>query len=317
MIEYIKKKIDSIIKDLNEKVNLNYHSQLIGFCRTLLAFATLVTLLFNSQSVLFPLAKQSYASTPYAEFFIGQFSIFNLLSEHYLIAKSISILILMFVIIGWRPKITCIFHWWITMSLFSGSPSVDGGDQLAQILTLLLLPICLTDKRKWHWSLSLSKQVKSYSLKNLFLYSFYLIIRLQVCFVYFQAATHKLNVTEWVDGTATYYWFNHPYFGLNDSLKWLSEILFYSYLSSTIITWGAIILELLLFMALIAKNKYKNFLFIAGVFFHLAIWFVHGLFSFFLVMVVALMLYLIPIDTQIDFNLLRIKYKLKSKYVDK
>lgn len=104
---------------------------------------------------------------------------------------------------------------------------------------------------------------------------------------------------EWVDGTVLHYWFNNPYFGLNEKMKWINQVLFLNYTTTSISAWSVIILELFLFMGLIAKDKYKKPLLYAGFIFHLLTWFIHGLFSFFLIMTSALIIYLAPINRPI------------------
>lgn len=136
----------------NKKASMAINTPVLGICRTLLACATLTTLLFNDYAVLFPEIQGIQSILPEQDFFFNKISIFTLVGENYLLAKSVSVIILLVTIIGWRPRVSAIFHWWITFSLFSSSPSIDGGDQLASILTLLLVPICLVDSRKWHWS---------------------------------------------------------------------------------------------------------------------------------------------------------------------
>lgn len=298
----IKKEIIAFFGNIQKSSDISFHTPLLGLCRSILAFATFTTLVFNDHATLFPIPDNANSASAYADFALGKLSLFVILSDQFVLAKTISVSLLLLVISGWRPKITGIIHWWIAFSLFTGSPSVDGGDQLSQILTLLLIPICLTDPRKWHWNKLDKNDIAFSPQKKFILFTFYVAIKLQVCFVYFQAATHKFNVTEWKDGTAVYYWFNNPYFGFNDNLRWISDVLFYSYTTTVIVTWGTLILELLLFMALLAKEKYKRVLFFFGLFFHFAIWIVHGLFSFFLVMTAALTLYLVPLQKNIPFS---------------
>lgn len=62
------------------------------------------------------------------------------------------------------------------------------------------------------------------------------------------------------------------------------------------LTWGAILLEVSLAMGLFIKEEYRPWLFRAGLAFHTAILFVHGLFSFFFPMAAALILYLRSYD---------------------
>jgi len=300
---------DKIESWANKKASININTPILGLCRSLLACATLITLVFNDYAVLFPEIQGIQSILPEQDFFLNKISIFTLMGGNYLLAKYISIFILLVAIVGWRPRVSAVFHWWITFSLFSSSPSIDGGDQLASILTLLLIPICLSDTRKSHWNHQKSKRPEL-SRYGFFVYTVLAVIRIQVSFVYFQAATHKFNVNEWMDGTVLYYWFNHPYFGLNKNLIWISDLLFSSYVTTSILTWSILVLELLLFMGLLSDKKYRTPLFWAGFTFHFFTWTIHGLFSFFLVMTSALILYLLPLDNSTLIDNLSIKKRL-------
>jgi hypothetical protein len=74
-------------------------------------------------------------------------------------------------------------------------------------------------------------------------------------------------------------------------------------LTVTLITWGAMVLELLLFMALLMPKRVWGVLLIAAIAFHAAIAAIHGLISFSLVMTGALILYLRPTEKEFCFRL--------------
>jgi len=69
--------------------------------------------------------------------------------------KWLAILVLLFVIIGYFQKIACLLHWWVSFSFLYSATIIDGGDQIASILTFLLIPICFLDNRKNHWNLKI------------------------------------------------------------------------------------------------------------------------------------------------------------------
>ncbi|CAN5179691.1 hypothetical protein BH09ACT6_BH09ACT6_12220 [soil metagenome] len=70
------------------------------------------------------------------------------------LAKLAGILILGIVASGWRPRFTAIPMWWVLFGNQSSLIVVDGGDQIAAVLALLLIPVSLTDRRRWHWRTS-------------------------------------------------------------------------------------------------------------------------------------------------------------------
>ncbi|PZG39838.1 hypothetical protein C1I98_23110 [Spongiactinospora gelatinilytica] len=67
-------------------------------------------------------------------------------------AKPAAAVVLVWVAGGWRPRLSAIPHWWVCFSFSTSSNIIDGGDQVAAITSLLLIPICLTDGRRWHWN---------------------------------------------------------------------------------------------------------------------------------------------------------------------
>jgi len=113
-----------------------------------------------------------------------------------------------------------------------------------------------------------------------------------MCLVYFHAGVGKIGKEEWSNGTAVYYWFNDPTFGMPDFVRPLLEPILANPLGVITVTWGVIFLEILLFMAIIMNDKPRYFLFYPGLAFHLLIIVIHGLFSFFFAMAGGLLLYL-------------------------
>ena len=211
-----------------------------------------------------------------------------------------ALIVLFLIVIGFSPRFTCIFHCWITSSFLLASSAVDGGDQIASNLSLLILPICLMDNRKWHWAKSIAADTPL--IKNMAAYFVFGLVRLQIAIIYFHSAVGKLDVEEWVNGTATYYWLNNTFFRMP---KWsepvLMPILSHSF-GVTIMSYGAIILELSLFLCLFASERLKKYMLTFGILFHFSILILHGLVSFFFSISAGLILYLYPVSKAIDFK---------------
>jgi|JI10StandDraft_1071094.scaffolds.fasta_scaffold01687_9 antimicrobial peptide system SdpB family protein len=272
-----------------------------GFARSTIAFGSLITLIFNHSSILFR-PHIGLLEVPSCSD-INSFSLYCLFSNNLELARFISIGCLVLVVIGWRPRVTGILHWYVTFSLSATATVLDGGDHIATILTFLLLPICLTDKRIWHWSQSQTEPNNLiFLISGTVAVSASMIIRLQMCLVYLHAASAKLSVAEWQDGTATYYWFTHPTFGISNSLLPFFLPLLQNGVIITTITWGTIILELLLFTGILATRGARKKMFYLGIAFHFSIILVHGLFSFFFSMLGGLILYLLPLNEQISYS---------------
>ena len=118
-----------------------------GAARSLLALSLLLTLAFSDVHVLFRPAV-GIDTVPICNGITGRISLFCLLHGHLALAKAIAIILLLIVASGWRPRITGLIHWWVGVSFMSSAILVDGGDQVASVLALLLVPVTLTDQRR-------------------------------------------------------------------------------------------------------------------------------------------------------------------------
>jgi antimicrobial peptide system SdpB family protein len=264
-----------------------------ALARTLLAVASVLTLAFNSPDMLFvPRPVEGVASGVQCELGLAWMGLYCLAGpEHLQLARWAAVAVLLLIATGYRPRLLGIPHWWLTFSFQASAGVVDGGDQLAAILTLLLVPVTLLDGRRSHW---LPPQPAARSpLRSFVSWWCYGLVRVQVAVVYFHAAVGKTQVQEWVDGTALYYWMLHPDFG---APGWLRPMVRAVVLSPVVapLAWGVIILEFMLAAALMAKDRYRPWLLAAGLLLHLGIMLVHGLVTFSLVMFAALLLYLPP-----------------------
>ncbi len=264
-----------------------------GLARSMMALATGTTLLVNNTTVLMypPRACQGLA----------RLGFFCLMSHHLEWARWIAIVALFGIASGWRPRFTGIPHWWISLS-FMQAVRPDGGDVIAAVLTILLLPVCLTDTRVWHWMPPSEEPQPRW--QRLWALSAFLMIRIQVCLIYFEAGISKISVPEWQDGTATYYFFTNPFIGVPSwELRALMPFLTNG-VSVAVLTWGAIMIEILLFMSLFMSKRAWPYMLWMGIFFHVAIFVVHGIPTFSFVMIAALILYLRPVSQ--PFSLPRI-----------
>lgn len=265
-----------------------------GLARSVLAMGTLLTLLAHGTETLFGLAGRSVAALG-AALPLSRFSLFELTPVAYLpAARWCAILALSAVVTGWRPRITGVLHWWVSLSFSLSCGIIDGGDQVTTVIATLLLPVALTDPRKWHWSAAPELNTQAGHAAALLARSAFTVIRLQVAAIYFHAAVGKLGVAEWVNGTAAYYWFTHPVFGLNQSLLPILVPVLASPWGVVLFTWGAMLIEVALFTGVAARRRWWPALLAVGLAFHFAILIIHGLVSFFFAMAGALILYLRP-----------------------
>lgn len=298
----------------------NVWGNTFGLTRALLATSTLLTLLFNNTDILFT-PGVGLTKCPSCVG-ITKLSLYCIFIEHLEAVRVVSILVLIITILGWRPAITGIFHWWVCFSLNTTSLIIDGGDQVAAVLSLLILPICLTDFRVSHWD----PVDVDYKLNNNFFFQIrcfiayisYIIIRYQVALIYFESVISKFKVTEWLDGTVTYYWFLNPYMGVDSFLKDIFLYLFTNSYVVTATTWGSLFLEFFLFTGLFLERKYRVPLYLLGLFFHALIAVLFGLIPFFFSMAACLTIYLYPIGSNLPMKIYsKIKNECHRLYGDR
>lgn len=262
-----------------------------GLARTLMAGSTLITLLINPMHVLFRPVAGIPGEVGCLDF-AGHVSLFCIVPSHEMwIARAVAIVILALAASGWRPRWTAVPHWWVSFSVWSSAHIGDGGDQVAAVLTLLMLPLALTDARTWHWKPVIVAQSGPHPLSRVIGFSSLGMMKLQVAIIYFHAAFGKLGVPEWVDGTAMYYWFRDGYMGLPGYLLPLANPLLFSP-TVAFLTWSALVLELTLGACLFAPWSIRRIVLPIALLFHASIaWFL-GITSFSIIMIGALLIYL-------------------------
>jgi antimicrobial peptide system SdpB family protein len=261
----------------------------------MLALATLLTLLADSSERLFnPLVVDDPGSFDRSA--IASASLFFLARNHLTAAKLVAIAVLVVVIIGWRPRFSALPHWWISYSFAASASMIDGGDQVAATLTLLLLPVALTDGRTSHWTgIGSGGPAASTAAQT-----GWVLIRAQMAVIYLFAAVLKFPSEEWANGTALYYWWRNPTFGVAGLLRPVTE-----WIGQTVLvvplTWSVLVVELSLAAALVAPLRVRRTLLPIAVLFHLGIAVAHGLITFALTMSAALVLYLRPAWQPFEF----------------
>jgi antimicrobial peptide system SdpB family protein len=267
-----------------------------GLSRSLLALSSLATLLTNPPSLLFYVG-------PGIDHVLrcGQaraLSLYCVIPHHNLVlAQIIAIGVLLAAVSGWRPQLTAIPHWWVTFSFQASTTEIDGGDRIAAIATLLIIPLALTDYRKSHWDTSTITMTSLEGLtRSALAWSAVWVLRLQVAGIYLQSSVAKLTRPEWVNGTAVYYWLTDPTFG---APSWLSPILrpvLDAAVGVRLLTWAVIVIEFGLFLTLLIPGRIRIYWLTPGVLLHAGIAVCMGLISFSLAMIGCLVLFLIPAD---------------------
>ncbi|WP_369888514.1 sporulation-delaying protein SdpB family protein [Bacillus halotolerans] len=290
----------------------NPWTNVYGLARSIIALSSLLTLLVNHPSLIMKPAS-GISSYPACKM---NLSLFCLGENNYMMLnlfRWVCIAILVLVVIGWRPRITGILHWYISYSLQSSLIVIDGGEQAAAVITFLLIPITLTDPRKWHWSGRPDDPEGQRTIGKITAFISYFVIRLQVAVLYFHSTVAKLSQQEWVDGTAVYYFAQEKTIGFNGFFQALTK----PFVSSPFVvipTWGTLLVQIVIFAALFAPKKHWRLILIIAVFMHEIFAVMLGLISFSLIMAGILILYLTPIDSTFQFTYIRrLKWNKKEK----
>lgn len=267
----------------------------LGLARTVLALSTLGTLLATSPaSLMAPLADGTVPPTCSDLTRVGLWCVVTAGKGE--LARWLSVAVLLLVASGWRPRFTGVLHWYVAFSLMANVSILDGGDQVTTVLTLLLVPVTLTDPRRWHWQSWPSNGV---GIGRVIGYTGMVLIQIQVAVIYLHASIAKLGVREWADGTAMFYWLRHPTFGATGWVGSLAEFITDSPVGVAVMTWSSIVLEFALAVALLLRPPLRRYLLAAGIAFHGLIAITMGLISFSTAMTAALLLYLLPIGHQV------------------
>lgn len=266
---------------------------IFGAGRSLIALGLLITVSFDGTEVLF--------APDTARFPLGRCGNDTLLDSTlfcltgFEVGRWLAIIIFLCVMLGYFPALTAIPFAYAAWSLQSTLAIPEGGDQLASNLAIIMIPASLMDWRLSQWSSATTDPLRRTSwqrLPSLIRGTTVLVLWGQMAIVYFFAAVEKFAVEEWKDGTALFYWSTDPNFGATGVRLQILELLSTNSLLVVALTWGTLVLELLLAFAWMAQWKIKRALLVAGVIFHLGIALFMGLISFSIIMCGALLIYL-------------------------
>ena len=270
-----------------------------GLARTLIAVGTLLTLAFSSASTLF-VPVRSMGDAPFCGGVSGG-GIFCVVPDGQLeLTRWACVAVLIVVASGWRPRWTGVPHWYICFSVMNNIAIPDGGDQIAAILTLLLVPVTLGDRRRWHWTPAVVDAERSMSTSVVVLAiaaCSMVVAQIQVAGLYLNSSLAKLGVPEWVDGTALYYWVHDTSFGAPPWAQGIAYAVVDNSTTLVLLTWLPLILEFSLAISIFLPRRAKSWLLPMGIIFHIFIGATMGLWSFAFVMFGALIILLKPVGS--------------------
>ncbi|MEU2778849.1 sporulation-delaying protein SdpB family protein [Streptomyces sp. NPDC007162] len=260
----------------------DFRSRWFGVGRSLICFAELtVVLITPSKALLTPVltisdgARCGGVRAASAYCLVGGTSH----AEH---ARWILVAVLLVAAIGYRPRWTAIPQLWAVYSIAVSITVPDGGESVGMIMSLLMLPIALTDNRTWQWNpptepLSPSGHAVAYAA--------FWAVRLQLAYIYLDTAISKFGVADWANGTAEYYFLRDNMFGV--AKPWAGPLLALSKYPLVVIgmTWGALVVELLIALCILGSDRWRKVGLVLDILLHGSIILLMGLWSFALVMI--------------------------------
>jgi antimicrobial peptide system SdpB family protein len=246
--------------------------------RTTLALQTLVVVVLDPDGYLFPAAGAPRCTGLHG-------ASLWCLGEGTGVARVVTVAVLALAASGWRPQVLCVPHWYVTFSLAAAMPVPIGGDYVAQIATLLLVPMCLGDRRVWHWERVTDPLAPMWRGAA---YASSLVLRLQVVVIYLIASGSKMAAARWRDGTVIYTLAIDPQYGMPPWLRQIVSVVFSSREVAAVATWTAMLGELAIVVLLWGPFRLRVAAFVIGLLLHTTIAVAFGLPTFGVVMIAVL-----------------------------
>ncbi len=214
--------------------------------------------------------------------------------DHVAGAQVVAGLLCLVIATGLFPAVAAVPTAFLLLALPLTSAAPDGGDQLAGILGVLLLPVSLTDWRRHSWTV---EQPDAVFRQRVFTADVGIaFIKVQVSVVYLVACLGKLGSPEWANGTALYYWVRNNVFGAPWIFRPAAEWVTSQPPLVAALSWGTLVLEFSLAIAVFLPVRFRlRVLLPVALLFHVGIWLVLGVSSFAFVMFAALLLLVIPV----------------------
>jgi antimicrobial peptide system SdpB family protein len=255
----------------------------LALTRSLLALASLVTLVFSPDRALFvggPAAPEGMRCGGPAR--LSLWCLSGASSHGLLVSRLAAEAVLLAALTGFRPRWTCVPHWYVSASLAWSMTEPNGGDSAAMMVTLLLIPALVRDDRRWHWTRPRTPLPPAWRGSA---YAAWLALRCQVALIYLQAALTKAAVPEWRHGEAMATVFSDPEYGFPRFVRnHFGAVLANGFVIHAA-TWGTLAVELAIAGCVLAGRRGRRAGVLLAVPLHCAIGLGMGLVSFGTVMV--------------------------------
>jgi antimicrobial peptide system SdpB family protein len=257
----------------------------LASARSMLAAATLSVIVCNPDDVLFMRAGERPAISCHGVRNLSLWCLGQADNGDLSVARAVSVLVLGAVLAGYSPRLTCVPHWYVTYSLCVSMTLPNGGEHVAQIATMLLIPVCLGDRRTWQWSSPETAQRARWRGAAL---AAMLVLRIQVSIIYAHAAWSKLMEEGWRDGTAEYVIFFDPHYGPYPPVREMLRPLLSSPAIIAGVTWATVGVEIAIAVLALGTRRMRLVALGLAVILHTGIIALMGMPSFGLIMIALL-----------------------------
>jgi antimicrobial peptide system SdpB family protein len=235
----------------------------LGIGRSLIAVAELTVVLFTPDTDLFP-GPPNRPPRPFCAGLHGV-SLWCVGAPALTVVRILTIAVLLVVAAGYRPRWTCVPHWYVTFSLSTAMYAPNGGEHAATLATLLLIPMCLGDDRVWQWRAPDAAMPPTWRGAA---YASHIAIRGQIALIYGEAVLSKLTDPVWRNGTAMYYVFQDANFGTSEALRRFLESGILQGWFVPAITWATVAIELFLTVAAFGGRTVRATALVVGALLH-------------------------------------------------
>lgn len=266
--------------------------------RSCLAVAQALVLLFTSWEALTPSTIGNEEGGPQC-IGAGSWSLLCVGPSDANISRAVLICIFATVISGVVPRITAVLHAYASFSIATAIGLPDGGEQVAQIFSVLIIPLTFFLPWTNGWRKNVSRVEPNRPVVTATVSAFWTFIRLQFAFIYLQSGISKFATEDWLNGSAMYYVFRDPSFGATGWLGELALAISMNPIGVALISWGSIAIEVLIGLLLLTgKGPALKVAFGALTALHIGIIAFIGLWSFGIIMISVGFIACLPIGTR-------------------
>jgi len=268
----------------------------IQFARSLLAAATLSVIAFTSWDALTPevagAGRPSYCKPPLN---LGLLCLDASPDKSF--ARWIMAIVLILVILGLVPALTSMLHAWVAFSFSVGIGLPDGGEQVAQLVALLIFLMSLDN---WAWCAWLPQRGRAFETGKWsqgtagIRWAAWIGLRIQMAYIYLESAISKLSHEDWMNGSAMYYFVRDPSFGGSGAIGQFARWITSFDLGTALSTWFPIVMETSIALLIFGGRRRRTLGLGIAVVLHVGIIAVIGLWSFAIIMISAVALATLP-----------------------